>query len=80
MPIMAVCDSKPKAEITDMVPKKGKHPFAIQRVAQIQQALGYRKVILKSDQGVDICDPKKAVRLECVDIEIVTEQSPVGEH
>lgn len=80
MPIIAVCDSKSKAKVTDMAPKKGKHAFAIQRVVQILQTMGYRKMILKSEQGLDICDLKKAVRLECADIEIVMDESPVGEY
>ena len=80
MPIIVACDSRSKAKSAEMVPRKGRHPFAIQRVSQMLKSLGYRKVILKSDQGNDICDLKKAVRLECPDIEVVMEESPVGEH
>ena len=52
---------------------KGEDAFAIKRVAQIIQGLGYRKIIFKSDQGFDICALKRAVRRECSDVEIILE-------
>lgn len=75
-----MCDSKSKARAAEMVTRKGRDPFAIQRVSEIMQSLGHRKIIFKSDQGFDICDLKRAVKLECSDIEVVMEESPVGEH
>ena len=42
--------------------------------------LGYKRLILKSDQERSIKALKDAVKERMMDIELVLEESPVGEH
>ena len=52
MPILVIKDRKTKYMTAHMVPRKGGHPYAIDRLTQdIDNILGYRKIALKSDHG-----------------------------
>ena len=49
MPMIVIHDSKSKYTAAEIVPEKGMNEYAVRRVAQIINSLGYRRVIIKSD-------------------------------
>ena len=55
-------DSNSKAVFTDVVPQKGANAYAIKRMVQNPEILGYGRLILKNDQELAIIALKKAVR------------------
>ena len=78
-PIMVMKDSNSKVIFSNSVPCKGtKHPFPVKQACFNLKQLGYKKIILRSDQEpaiVDLCNKNK----DSVDIEIIPENSAVGE-
>ena len=64
-----------------MVREKGKNPFAIAMISREVELTGYNRLILKTDQEPAILDLMAMVKRERPeDVEIISEQSPVGEH
>ena len=64
-----------------MVPKKGHDPHAIKMIAREIRISGYSKLTLKSDQEPAIRELLDAVKRERTEpIDIMLEESPVGEH
>ena len=64
-----------------MVPEKGLNAYAVAALGREITLSGYNRMILKSDQEPAILNLLKAVKNErAEDIEIMLEQSPVGEH
>ena len=49
MPIVGGMDEASGSLIADVVPEKGRHPHAVKRLGERIEELGYRKIILKSD-------------------------------
>ena len=79
MPMIVIHDSKSKYVAAEIVPEKGVNEYAVRRIAQIINRLGYRRVIIKSDQEASIVALKGAVKRE-IELEVSFEESPVGEH
>ena len=79
MPILAIKDRKSGMIQSRVVPSKGNDKFAIKRLVKDIELLGYNKVILKSDNESSILALKKAVK-ESTKVEVVLEESPVGDH
>ena len=79
LPIVAMKDSNSKVVFSNAVPCKGtEHPYPVKQARFNIKQLGYKKIILKSDQEpaiIDLCNKIK----ESVDVEIIPENSPVGE-
>merc|ERR1712185_638927 len=64
-----------------MVPKKGHDAHAIKVAGREVEMSGYGRMILKSDQEPSIKELLRAVKRErAEDTEILSEESPVGEH
>ncbi len=64
-----------------MVPQSGLDEYAVGAVVREIELSGYNRLILKSDQGPDILNLLKAVKRERKeDIQIMLEESQVGEH
>ena len=62
-PILVVKDGKSKWLAAHMVPKKGSDPFAITvLLREIEKVMGYKRIVLKSDQEPAILDLKNKVK------------------
>ena len=77
--MIVIHDSRSKYVAAEIVPEKGLNEYAVRRVAQIVNRLGYRRIIIKSDQEASIVALKGAVKRE-LELEVSFEESPVGEH
>ena len=62
-----------------LVPAKGTDKYAIKRLKKDIELLGYRKILLKSDNESSILALKQAVK-DSTHVEIVPEESPGGDH
>ena len=78
MPIFVIKDENSKRVSSHVVPEKGRDPHAIKVLRHEIEILGYKKIILKSDQVPAIMALKESVKRER-DEDIVMEESPVGE-
>ena len=79
MPIL-VMKEKPGGWITaHVMPEKGVHPYSVKRVNQTMKLLGHKKMIFRTDQEPSILAVKGRVKEEWTE-DLVTEESPVGEH
>ena len=77
--VLVLRDRQSKYVTASVVPRKSDHPYTVHRVGQdIACVLGYKRVILKSDQEPAIKKLKAAVRREW-SLEIPDEYSPVGD-
>ena len=79
MPILVLKDSRSKVALARVLPRKGKDPYAIQRLQTDIANLGYKKLILKSDDEKAIIAFKEAVKRER-DQDIILEKSPDYDH
>ena len=77
-PILVVEDDTSKAVMAHMLPRKGADEYAVERLKQDLGLLGYKRIVLKSDQEPAILALKAEVK-RTSDIEIVPEMSPVGD-
>ena len=77
-PILVMEDDTTKVITAHMMPRKGPDEYATSRIAQDIRGLGYRKIILKSDQEPAIVALKDSVSA-ATGIEVIPEESPVGE-
>ena len=75
MPILVAKDRKKKVVRARVVPQKGKHWYSIKIASGIVDSLGYKRVVLKSDQEPAIMSLKEGVKNES-GAEIVLEESP----
>ena len=75
MPILVLKDSRTKVALSRVVPHKGRDQYAIERLQQDIANLGYKKLILKSDNEIAIIALKQAVKRER-DQDIILEESP----
>ena len=81
LPILVGIDDRPGYISVHMVPKKGSCPHAIKMVSREIDLAGYNRLILKSDQENSILDLLKAAKRERGEfVEIMPEESPVGDH
>ena len=78
MPILVIKDEHTKRISAHVVPEKGRNPHAIKILRRGIENLGYKKMILRSDQEPAIMALKESVKRER-DEDIVMEESPVGE-
>ena len=79
MPILVSRDRKSKWINAAVVTQKGNCAYAVKRLSEDIGALGYNKIILKSDQEPAIKDLKIRVKAERSE-EIIMEKSPAYEH
>ena len=79
MPIVVAKDNRTKMIMARVVPGEGLDSYAVETLKKIFERLGYKKVILKSDNEPAILALKEAVRQE-TDVQIVMEEVPVGDH
>ena len=77
-PIIVIKDRKKGTIKAHMLEEKGVNAYAIKRVGQDIGLMGYKKIILKSDNEPAIIALKSAVKTERPE-EIIMEESPVGE-
>ena len=77
-PVIVLKDRKSGTVKAHMVEEKGVNVFAVKRLVQDVALLGYKRIVFKSDNEPAILALKHAVKNECP-IEIVMEESPVGE-
>ena len=66
MPILVTKDRTTGWTSARVVPKKGKHPYAVKGVMQDIEWMGYKKVILKSDQEPAILEVKDIIKKESI--------------
>ena len=76
--LVVMKDSMSKAICANVVPRKGDHEYAVMRAVQDIRSLGYKRIILKSDQEPALLKLKEGI-VRATDVEIVSEESPVGE-
>ena len=79
MPIVVVKDGRSKMAFAREVPQKGVDPYAVGSTAKMLEQLGRRKAILSFDDEPALPVLKEAVRRE-VDVELIKEEAPVGDH
>ena len=80
-PIMVIYDRKSKWRAGIVIHRKGNEPYSIKRAGEEIRKLGYRKIIIKTDQESSIMALKQAVIRELQqEVEVLSEESPVGEH
>ena len=79
MPTIVMVDRDSGHVSADMLPEKGNFPNAVKRLSHNLQFLGYKRLILKSDQEPAIINLKAALVRERPE-DIMTEESPVNEH
>ena len=75
MPIMCIKDRKTKVIRARVTPQKGLHWYPVKVLTNFIRALGYTKVIVKSDQEPAILNLKEGVDNEN-SCEVVMEESP----
>ena len=81
LPIIGMIDRHDKWVASMMVPQSGINDYAVGAVVREIELAGYNRMIMKSDQGPDILNLLKAVKRERKeDIQIMPEESRVGEH
>ena len=76
-PILIMKDRKSKTITAHVVEHKGANENAIKRLGQDIGLLGYKKIILKSDEEPSIIALKQTVKRERSE-QIILEESPVG--
>ena len=64
MPIVVAKDSKTKMTMARVVPSKGVDSYAVETVKKMVERLGYKKIIMKSDNEPAVLALKEAVRRE----------------
>ena len=79
MPILVSRDRKSKWINAAVVPQKGNCAYAIKRLSEDIGALGYSRVVLKSDQEPAIKELKARVKMERAE-DIIMEEAPAYEH
>ena len=77
-PILVIEDDTSKTVMAHMLPRKGVDEYAVERLKQDIGLLGYKRIVLKSDQEPAILALKAEVK-RTSGVEIVPELSPVGE-
>ena len=75
MPILVMKDRKTRVVRARVVPQKGRNAYAIKILAGMIVSLGYKKILLKSDQEPAVLALKEAVKNE-LGIEVIDEESP----
>ena len=78
-PILVMKDGNTGMVFAGVVIRKGREAYAIKKVAKDIKSLGYRRIVLRNDGEASIEALKEAVRME-LDIDIIPENSPVGDH
>ena len=76
MPVLVIKDRKSGFKASFVVPRKGRSSHAAKRVSKVLDVLGYRRLVLKSDQEPAILQLKEQVKDERTE-EIIMEMSPV---
>ena len=78
MSTLIVKDTKPGTTKARVVPKKGRHPYAIKRLGQAIGYFAYQRLMLKHDQEPAIKELKEHVKRGRI-WDIMFEESLVGE-
>ena len=77
-PILVMKDDTTRTMSAHMMPRKGPDEHAVKRMQQDIKNLGYRRIIIKSDQEPAILALKEEVRRSMSE-DVMFEESPVGE-
>ena len=84
MPILVAKDRQKRVLRAGVIPQKGKHWYGVKIASGIVDSLGYKRIILKSDQEPAIKTLRESVvrrvrALSGMEVQIVPDMSPVGE-
>ena len=79
LPLIAIKDSESRAVFSHALEAKGVNDYAIAQCCADVTSLGYRRVVFKSDQEPALVALLKAVAVKLEGVEVVPEESPVGE-
>ena len=79
MPIVVVKDGTGKMTFARVVPQKGVEPYAVGSIVETLEQLGYKTVVLRSDNEPALLALKVAVRKE-IEVELIKEEVPVGDY
>ncbi len=78
VPILVAKDSRAKMVYSRVAPQKGLGDYTVGSLKKIAKQLGYKKVVIKSDNEPAIFSLKDLARKE-TDVEVVMEEVPVGD-
>ena len=79
LPLIGIRDSKSRTVFSHALEAKGVNDYAITQCCADIGSLGYRRVTFKSDQEPALVALLKALTIRMEGIEVVPEESPVGE-
>jgi len=79
MPLLIIKDRKSRGVAAEVAPRKGEDPYAIRRLTAVIREFGYTKIIIKCDQEPAIKALRNCVTQELSGVEVLPEESPVGE-
>ncbi len=79
MPVIVMRDGTTRMVMAKVVPSKGVNNYAVEVAKKFVEQLGYGRVVLRSNNEPAILALKEAVRRE-TNVEIVTEEVPIGDH
>ena len=80
MPILVIKDQNTKYMWAGVMPAKGVSEYSLSFAKQAIQEAGTRKIVLKSDQEHAIVALKAEARRAIPEVEILMQESPVGDH
>ncbi len=79
MPMVVAKDNKTKMITARVAPSKGVEGYCVETEKKTVEHFWYREITVRSDSEPAIVAPEEAVRRE-IDVEIVEEDVPVGDH
>ena len=80
LPMVAVYDHGSRVTFAHPCPRKGDDRHIVREVCSDLEWLGYKRIVLKSDQEPAIMALKRAISRAMPGVEILMEESPVGAH
>ena len=80
MPILVTKDRTTKGYAATAIPRKGVHLFNIKFFAGVVKELGWKRMVSKSDGEHSLVALKQAVSDSMPGVEMVMQESPVGDH
>ena len=78
MPIIVLHDKETGIKRAMLVPRRGVHPYAVDRIKRDIEQLGHKELIFNSDQENGIKALKSAIQ-ESTEVRTNMEERPVGE-
>jgi len=80
LPILVLRDRKTKLYAASAVQATGVNAYALKFVVGVVQDLGWKRLIFKSDNEPAIVALKRAVAKAMPGVEVILQESPVGDH